>query len=142
MLVWTAAAAPAGTGDETTVRVYTNADLERFGPRAEPCPGPPVDDSAERRFVADFIEREYARIAEDKRLSLERELLDRRSEPPAPRWVAPWFGVYGHRWIGFEHAWHAWDGRRAVRNPHRHTERPRDSWIRRPAGPFRSGGRR
>jgi hypothetical protein len=69
----TAQAEPITDGDEVEpVRVYTNADLERFG-RVGVDPTPPApDDGAEWAFVTEFLAREHARLDAERSLELER----------------------------------------------------------------------
>jgi hypothetical protein len=76
--------APAIAGEQ--VRVYTNADLEKYGPPSEPVEKAERDDELGWQFVTDFIEREHARLDQQRRRELDRQLveaevdeLDRRS---------------------------------------------------------------
>jgi hypothetical protein len=65
--------APVAGADE--VRVYTNADLESFAVASDTVSPParsPVDDHAAWEFVQSFIEREHARIDNERALELER----------------------------------------------------------------------
>jgi hypothetical protein len=66
----------AQTEVEPPVRVYTNADLERFEPLAvDSTPVAPHDD-AQWEFVSDFIEREQARIDADRAHRLEQRWVE------------------------------------------------------------------
>jgi hypothetical protein len=76
--------APAAAGEQ--VRVYTNTDLEKYGPPSEPVEKAEQDDELGWQFVTDFIEREHARLEQQRRRELDRQLveaevdeLDRRS---------------------------------------------------------------
>jgi hypothetical protein len=100
LVLFAAAVAPiaAQTEPETTAHVYTNADLERFGPPAvDSAPVAPHDDT-EWKFVTDFIEREQVRIdaerayrLEQRRVTIEEQSVeDRRSHG---RYIQP-YGVY------------------------------------------------
>jgi hypothetical protein len=63
-----------------TVRVYTNADLLKFGPPPESpsAPSQRHPDEESWKFVTDFIERQRARIESERRGELERRLVDAR----------------------------------------------------------------
>jgi hypothetical protein len=59
--------------DDEPVRLYTNADLERFG-EPSPADAHPVvhDDEAAWKFVTDFLEREHGRLDAERAHDLER----------------------------------------------------------------------
>jgi hypothetical protein len=109
----------AGTGigaQDDEVPLYTNADLEKFGPPSAPAPEtpPPATETADGqwRFVQEHLEREYARMAYDRGLELEESLGDPayRPEENAPA-VYPYYG-WG--------LWGGWyDGSRYGRSPYR-----------------------
>ena len=73
LLVWTAAAGVASGADEGEVRLYTNADLERFptSPDSEVVASHPTTD--EWRFVTDYLKSQYTRLDADRKYSMERE---------------------------------------------------------------------
>ncbi len=67
------------------VRLYTNADLEKFGPPPDAMTRVVQDDDRGWEFVTAFLERERARLDADRayelnwrRLDLEEQVLDRR----------------------------------------------------------------
>jgi hypothetical protein len=80
-----------GAGDEP-VRVYTNADLERFGP---PSPGPEpatVGDDRGWEFVREFLAREHARLDAERAWDLERRRVEIEEERVLrERWRTVWY---------------------------------------------------
>ncbi len=82
--------------------LYTNADLERFGP---PSPPPAAAPAAVREdeawaFVEGFLERQSMRLQADRRYELELrelEVLRRQCEEDEgrARFVAPFLGIHG-----------------------------------------------
>ncbi len=105
-------AVPADRGD--AVRVYTNADLEKYAVYAgRPEPEPVAAESWDA--VQEFLDRQHRRIDADRRHELERARLDRLSEPviAVPRYVPP-FGLRPF-FPGFRHL-HGF-GRHAHRPP-------------------------
>ncbi len=96
VLLSTAALSLSAAADPATPYVYTNSDLERF---AVPEPSPPatgrVADPYEGISVADFLEREYARLATLRALDLARARLDAESRSGNAREAyAPAHGPY------------------------------------------------
>jgi hypothetical protein len=73
LLVWPAMAPSVARAEEQGVRVYTNADLERFPvlPDSDVEASRPSAD--EWRFVTDYLQRQYTRLDADREYSLERE---------------------------------------------------------------------
>jgi len=87
--------------DGEPVRVYTNADLERFGPPSVDAAPATADDDPGWEFVTEFLAREYERLdaqrsydLERRRAALEEEAVDRRRARPIYR-----YPYYGHRFI-------------------------------------------
>jgi hypothetical protein len=65
----------APAGDEDRPRLYTNADLERFGPPSSAPPTLPPLDPGGWPFVQEFLERERAKLQEERAHELTRETL-------------------------------------------------------------------
>jgi len=85
-----------GAGDQTAgeVRLYTNADLERFGdPDPAQLEGPTSNLDHDWELVNEFLDREQSRIEADQRLSLERSLAQ-PATAPSDTYVAPYLGGY------------------------------------------------
>jgi len=78
------------------VRVYTNADLEKFGPPAPRVP-PLVETEVGWRFVTEFIEREQARIDAERENDLKRREADRLDRMAEAR-DRSWGGGYLPGW--------------------------------------------
>jgi hypothetical protein len=107
LLVLSAAFAVA----EEPVRVYTNADLAKFGPPSDPTVEPPRNDGEGWQFVIDFIERQHAQLKQQKDQELDRQLvearvreLDRRSRRVGialPYYYG--YGYYGYRGYAVGH---------------------------------------
>ncbi len=80
---------------QESVPLYTNADLEKFGPPTS-APGPVgVADEGEWQSVSEFLDREYARIDAERQYELDREEARRlvaAEESPSARYVVPYFG--------------------------------------------------
>jgi hypothetical protein len=101
--------APSSAGDEP-VRVYTNADLEEL-----PAPAPAaaasegVEDELGWQFVAQFLEREHARIESERAAELERRRLELEQQALVPegRWE---YGLAGVPW--FDRSFECGDERR------------------------------
>jgi hypothetical protein len=106
--------APEAAPDEP-VPVYTNADLERFGPSDAPAGPVTTPDEGDWEFVQAFLDREYARVDTERDYELLRAAAAERAwllENPRPRYVAPYRGVYGSSWVmpwRYPHAggWHS-----------------------------------
>lgn len=81
---------PRRDDDDAEVRVYTNADLEKYGP---PSPVEPREEE-DWTFVQEFIERERAEIASRRAYELERLRVEQEGEAlapePEPRYVFPY----------------------------------------------------
>jgi hypothetical protein len=93
------AAGIGSVAQDGEVPLYTNEDLDRFGPAQTPAPDPPppsVDDvDRQWDFVQEHLDRERARIQTDRALSIEESLAE-----PAPeneRYVGyPIYGRFGY----------------------------------------------
>jgi hypothetical protein len=72
-----------GSVDRQPVRVYTNADLERFGPVSDTAA--PAPEGAGWEFVAEFLEREYGRLDAERAYDLERRRVEAEAEALARR---------------------------------------------------------
>jgi len=93
-----------GPGIQEPEKVYTNADLERYGPVADTPT--PATDGPEWKFVTEFLDREYERLDADRAYDLERLRVEAESEALTSRhdrWsvpFAPYLGRplkrYGH----------------------------------------------
>lgn len=85
--------------ENRTRKVYTNADLARFGPAPpRPTPSPGWDEEAAWQFVRETIEHGRLALETERRLEIERkrlELLEEGLDRPRARWVAPFAGVFG-----------------------------------------------
>lgn len=97
-------AAPAGAAclaqaaDDAGVRVYTNDDLEPL-PESPPPPATEPEDRDGWAFVADHLEREYARIDAQRGYELERTRVVAETErSDEPVYSLPW-SFYG--WAGW-----------------------------------------
>jgi hypothetical protein len=95
-----AAGAWAGAQEQEEVPLYTNADLEKYGPPETPNPAPPPparqEDDGRWEFVQEHLDREYDRIATDRRLDLEESLVQPAPEPVDDGYVGyPIYGRYG-----------------------------------------------
>jgi len=80
------------------VPLYTNADLEKFGPPTAPDGPVRTPDGGEWRFVQEFLDREYARVDADRRHDLDRAVVDEYTAPPEPRYrlLSPYYGYSGY----------------------------------------------
>ena len=107
---------PSGPGGDRaeSVRVYTNRDLERFGPPDDTTAAPPRDPGWE--FVTDFLEREYRRLDADRAFDLERRRVEAETEAIRRRpdhWHLPVAPFVTHP-VGprrFRHGYHPGRGR-------------------------------
>jgi hypothetical protein len=79
------------------VRVYTNADLERFGPPEAAADPAAADEDPGWEFVTEFLAREYERLdaersfdLERRRAALEEETASRRRSRPG--YYRPYLG--------------------------------------------------
>ena len=93
---------PRGDGEpvETVepVRVYTNADLDRFGPPSIDADPAAKDDDPGWEFVTEFLAREYERLDAERSYDLERRLSALEAEAAERRRVRPtyYYPYYGH----------------------------------------------
>jgi hypothetical protein len=83
---------------DEAVPLYTNADLEKFGPRTAPAGPVRFPDAGEWRFVQEFLDRQYSRVDADRRHDLDRAVVDEYTAPPEPRYrlLSPYYGYYGY----------------------------------------------
>jgi hypothetical protein len=81
------AAGPVLADEENgEVRVYTNEDLLlKYGPPPSEPAGQPVRDDAAWDFVAEFLEREYARLDADRAYDLEHRRVELEEEAVSRR---------------------------------------------------------
>jgi hypothetical protein len=89
------AAEPPSSGEAPEpVRLYTNADLEQFGPPT--APDAPVDAGipGDWAFVQAFIDREYARLDVEFDRALARSAAE-AAPPASSHYVLPYAGWYG-----------------------------------------------
>ena len=92
------------------VRVYTNADLERFGPPSGDAEPVAVDDDRGWEFVTEFLAREHARLDAERSHELERRRAAIEEEVAArprarPTYYYPYYG-YGYVHVGRHHRGH------------------------------------
>jgi hypothetical protein len=105
--------APAEGSAAEEVPLYTNEDLDKYGPPSGPDVPVAVavaSGDGDWRAVQQFLDREYARLDAERRYELEREALRLRAaaeEERQPTYLVPWAGVYGYPY---------WSG---CRRPHR-----------------------
>ncbi len=86
------------TAAEPKARVYTNADLESFGPPPPRSAAAAFDEARAWRFVSEFLEKQALALEAERRLQIEREAIGAlRTESGCwrPRHVAPFAGVFG-----------------------------------------------
>lgn len=99
VLVSASAAAGRAAAAESKARVYTNADLEKFGsPASAAAPAAAFDETQAWRFVSEFLERQTLALEAERRLEIERRAIEAsrsESERWRPRLVAPFAGVFG-----------------------------------------------
>lgn len=95
-------AAGIGSGaQDGEVPLYTNEDLERFGPTQTPVPDPPppsVEDvDRQWDFVQEHLDRERSRIETDRALRIEETLAEPAPAPEGERYVGyPIYGRFGY----------------------------------------------
>jgi hypothetical protein len=110
------------TDPPEAVRVYTNADLEKFGPSEAPEGPVRTRDGGEWAFVQAFLDREHARLEAERDYELRRSADQERARQlanPHPDYQAPYLGLFGYRWAtSFRHP-----GERDRRR-HAHDESP------------------
>ena len=88
-------------GDAGETPVYTNADLEKFGPPSETAPVP-IDEDASWEFVGDFLAREQAKIESERAADLaRREVEIKQDRPPRLPRYRPAYPVYGNIHVGY-----------------------------------------
>lgn len=98
-LAWLGAASVTIPAADGQVRVYSNADLEKFGPPSAPKERSELE--AEWDAVAEYLEREYARIAAERQYLLAQRASDRADRlvenqvSRRPVFVGPWWGAIG-----------------------------------------------
>jgi hypothetical protein len=95
-----AAGVTVSAQEQEEVPLYTNADLEKYGPPETPNPPspPPASQASDGRwvFVQDHLDREYSRIATDRRLDLEESLVQPAPQPVDDGYVGyPFYGRLG-----------------------------------------------
>jgi hypothetical protein len=100
-LAISALVAPAGVRAQQPaagepVPLYTNADLEKFGPPSGPNEPVWVQDKGEWQFVREFLDRAYARLDAERRHDLERAAMDRVPPSGRPRYALPYAGYWGY----------------------------------------------
>ena len=83
------------------VPLFTNADLERFGPPQTPAPDPPPpsteDVDRQWDFVQEHLDRERSRIQTDRVLSIEESLAEPAPAPQDDGYVGyPIYGRFGY----------------------------------------------
>lgn len=129
-------------------RLYTNADLERFGP-SHPRAAPPeaFDEAGAWQFVSDFLERQRIALEAEQKLRLERQAIEAVGAGPERcrrRYVAPFAGVFGSTLVALPFRFPRLDAAPAPRpapsatSPHRSPFDPRAFMSARPtlsAGP-------
>lgn len=71
--------APEGRSAKTP-RLYTNADLEKFGPPSPSVPTPSVVGQADWEFVQSYLDREQERLDADRRHALELEKIEAEAD--------------------------------------------------------------
>jgi hypothetical protein len=83
------------------VRVYTNADLERFGPPSVDAEPAAADDDPGWEFVTEFLAREHERLDAQRSYDLERRRTDLAEEAAERRRARPvyFYPYYGHRFV-------------------------------------------
>ncbi len=118
-----AAALPAvAVADE--IPLYTNADLEKYGPPTSES-GQRVADSSEIQdwqFVTDFIRRQHEQIAAERAHDMERARVNNEAREIERRYApsySPWFPYYLYPGLG-HHKHQPWHGDRpghGVRRP-------------------------
>jgi hypothetical protein len=101
-----AAGVLVGAQEQEQVPLYTNADLEKYGPPETPNPASPAtaSQSADGRweFVRDHLDREYTRIATDRRLDLEESLVQPAPEPENVGFrISGRYGLWGYGDFGW-----------------------------------------
>ncbi len=84
---------------EEPVRLYTNADLEKFGPPTGPDAPVRVPDAGEWRIVQEFLDREHARLDAERRYELDRAALEPEVAPDEGDRLRGYFPFYG--WYGY-----------------------------------------
>lgn len=105
----------AGSGDEIAPRVYTNADLVAL-PEAALTETAPPSEPEDWPSVTEFLEREYARLATQQALDLERARLDAETRYAETREV---YTLPFYPYVGYQTGWNTCagpEGRRHV-NP-------------------------
>ena len=104
MFLLLAVALPAVAADEE-IPLYTNADLEKYGPPTSE-PGERVVDSYEDpgwEFVTDFIRRQKQHIAAERNYDLQRARVDNEAREIEQRYApsySPWFPYYLYPGLG------------------------------------------
>lgn len=90
---------PPGNGEPVEpVRVYTNADLERFGPPSVDAEPAATDVDPGWEFVTEFLAREHERLDAQRAYDLERRRADLAEKATERRRARPvyYYPYYGH----------------------------------------------
>lgn len=93
---------PPGDGEFVEpARVYTNADLERFGPPSVDAEPAAAKDDPGWEFVTEFLAREHERLDAQRAYDLERRRADLAEETAERRRALPvyYYPCYGHRFM-------------------------------------------